>query len=230
MVTESLDSYRQEVLGNPRPTAKQVAGFVEYAANAHSWYKHLPPVETASFCFYLDPAAGMELIQNAQGEVEVRPRDPANEFHYNWMPTDEYRRRFGVLEFSTDRGSRFLVGGEEGTIFVGPSGRALPPAIAEAGTVGWNAVVHDRSTTAWWWQWKLGNKEVESWPEESGGVAVIAAIADAIEGLPVVSSDHPEVDTEIRRLVLPEQNRQKRLAEDAIQRVLAIVYEGSARA
>ncbi|MCA8962163.1 MAG: hypothetical protein KDC38_16670 [Planctomycetes bacterium] len=200
-----------------------MADFVEFAANAHSWYKHLPPVETAPFCFYLDPSAGMELWRNAEGEVEARPRDPANRFHYTWMPTDVYRRRFSALEFDTDRGSRFIIGRQEGAIFVGPTGRPLPAEIMDAGEVGWNAVVHRRAATTWWWRWQLGDS-FGPWPDESGGDRVIEEIAELIRATPKTRECDEALDPEIRRLVLPEQRRQKRLAEEAIARVVALVY------
>jgi hypothetical protein len=71
----------------PRPNELQVGEFVQHLLGAHSWYKHLSIVNRAQFVLFLAPDAG--------GGFESTER-----LHYSWKTTDEYRRRFGLLDFA----------------------------------------------------------------------------------------------------------------------------------
>lgn len=71
----------------PRPSAAQRAAFVEHVAWAHSWYKHLPLLEGGRFLVVLAPDAG-------EGYSDAHPRT-----HYGWKTTEEYRQRFGHLDY-----------------------------------------------------------------------------------------------------------------------------------
>lgn len=74
----------------------QMQQFALFVSNAHSWYKHLPYLPPGEpFQFFLDPGAGMQLVVSSQGSVDATPRAEPG-FHYSWLPTVEYRARFGL--------------------------------------------------------------------------------------------------------------------------------------
>lgn len=86
-----------------QPTEAQCQAFAYYISGAHSWYKHIPLLTGAEFAFFLSKQAGA-------GYSVEKPR-----LHYSWQTTDEYRDRFGYLDYgwrfkSTDRFDRDAVG------------------------------------------------------------------------------------------------------------------------
>ena len=109
----------------PRPTDVQFREFAAHIGKAHSWYKHLPLLSGGQFVVFLAPDAGIgrlvarlegtgyQLVTPPEGPVftEANPR-----LHYSWRTTEEYRRRFGYLDYArrTHDDSRFGrdVGGE----------------------------------------------------------------------------------------------------------------------
>lgn len=78
---------RKELLSLPRPSPEQVAEFVSHVSWAHSWYKHLPLLTGGEFAFFLAADAG-------DGYTSESPR-----LHYSWNTTQEYRERFGFLDY-----------------------------------------------------------------------------------------------------------------------------------
>jgi hypothetical protein len=72
----------------PRPSLEQQRNFVDHLGWAHSWYKHLPLLSGGQFLVFLSEDAG-------SGYDENRPR-----LHYSWKTTDEYRQRFGYLDYA----------------------------------------------------------------------------------------------------------------------------------
>ena len=94
----------------PRPSDEQFAAFAEHIGEAHSWYKHLPLMTGRSFVVFLAPDSGIgqlvarltesgyELVAPPEGPVftEEHPR-----LHYSWKTSDEYRQRFGYLDFAS---------------------------------------------------------------------------------------------------------------------------------
>jgi hypothetical protein len=71
----------------PWPSEEQIEAFVANVCDAHSWYKHLSLRDGGEFCFFLAKDAGA-------GYTEESPR-----LHYGWKTTEEYRRRFGFLDY-----------------------------------------------------------------------------------------------------------------------------------
>jgi len=70
----------------PWPTPAQCAEFVDHLCWAHSWYKYLPFGGARFVVFVLgDAGTGFEHRQR---------------LHYGWKTTDEYRRRYGVLDYA----------------------------------------------------------------------------------------------------------------------------------
>lgn len=110
--------YVQLVSKLPRPSAQQIESFVEYVAEAHSWYKHLPPTPPGvPFFFFTDPNAGSDLLLEPSGIAKYRERTESTpHLHYNWRPTDEYRHTFGYLQFFTPAGTWILVGEVDGVV------------------------------------------------------------------------------------------------------------------
>ena len=94
----------------PRPTDEQYAAFAEHIGEAHSWYKHLPLLTGRPFVVFLAADSGIgrlvarltgsgyELITPAEGPMftEEHPR-----LHYSWTTSEEYRRRFGYLDYAS---------------------------------------------------------------------------------------------------------------------------------
>lgn len=94
----------------PRPADEQFDAFAKHIGEAHSWYKHLPLLTGREFVVFLAPdsgigrrvakltEAGYELITPTEGPAftEANPR-----LHYSWKTSEEYRRRFGYLDFAS---------------------------------------------------------------------------------------------------------------------------------
>jgi hypothetical protein len=93
----------------PRPTAKQYREFAEHVGDAHSWYKRLPLLTGGQLVVFLAPDSGIgrlvarlegtayHLVTPPEGPVftEANPR-----LHYSWRTSEEYRRRFGYLDYA----------------------------------------------------------------------------------------------------------------------------------
>lgn len=71
----------------PMPTPAQYEAFAHHLCWAHSWYKHLPLLRGGEFIVLLTPNAG-------DGFPEEQPH-----LHYSWKTTQEYRQRFGYLDY-----------------------------------------------------------------------------------------------------------------------------------
>lgn len=94
----------------PRPTDEQFEAFAEHVGEAHSWYKHLDLLTGRPFVVFLAPDSGVgrlvaqrnesgfEIVEPPEGPVftEEHPR-----LHYSWKTSEEYRRRFGYLDFAS---------------------------------------------------------------------------------------------------------------------------------
>lgn len=78
---------RDEVLALPWPTTEQRQAFAAHVCWAHSWYKHLDLMAGGEFVVVLAADAG-------SGYPPDAPRS-----HYGWATTDEYRTRFGHLDY-----------------------------------------------------------------------------------------------------------------------------------
>jgi hypothetical protein len=138
--------------------------FAEFVAGAHSWYKHLPVLPASEpLQFFLDPAAGMQLTQGADGRVTAAPRDKQG-LHYSWLPTAEYRERFGHLGFSKSSGTSVslqsadrsrMVGADDAACVYDPEARALyqlPEEALTAGRAFISGIVHDAASSRDLWQ------------------------------------------------------------------------------
>ena len=109
-------------------------------ANSHSWYKHLPTAADSSrFEAFCDLTSNM---RRQDGRYVEYTQDDGTYFHYTWMTTESYRRRFGYFRYEVDhrhidnrRGAAKNVDGS--SIFI--------PKSARPSAVSVTAVVHDRS-------------------------------------------------------------------------------------
>lgn len=111
-------AYVRLVADLPRPTPEQCNNFVEFVANAHSWYKHLPSLPPGvSFTFFLNPDSGRTRIRTRSGEVGYVDCVDGDDtrFHYTWMPTADYRRRFGHWDYYCANAPTFLILGQTTT-------------------------------------------------------------------------------------------------------------------
>jgi hypothetical protein len=93
----------------PQPTDDQYTAFADHVGEAHSWYKHLPILNGGQFVVFLAPDSGIgrlvarfegtgyQLVTPPEGPVftEANPR-----LHYSWRISEEYRRRFGYLDYA----------------------------------------------------------------------------------------------------------------------------------
>lgn len=173
--TLTLAEYRALARELPLPTPLQVRQFAEYIAGAHSWYKHLRllPANTPIQVF-LDPGAGMQLAQAADGSVRAEVRDKPG-FHYSWLRTAEHRERFGHLAFSKSSGTSVSVVSRDGSAVLpsddapcvydpaGPALYQLPDEVLMAGRAFISAIVHTQGS--WRWRWERLIKEVD-WFDE----------------------------------------------------------------
>lgn len=105
-----MAKYLSEIKNVPKPTEQQISNFINYVASVHSWYKHLPKtLPGVPFYFFIDPNAGCHIhvpwIGRPKAVVyEVRPEKMIS--HNNWMPTNEYRRQCGYLQYYTQAATK----------------------------------------------------------------------------------------------------------------------------
>ncbi len=229
---QHLESYRREVRVQPRPTDAQIDDFVDFVAEAHSWYKHLPLFPPGQpFTFFLNPTAGMEVYSDASGTEHLRERtDQTLRFHYTWMTTAAYRERFGLLDYSTEAGTGFLMLSEGNVVApckstVGP----IPRPICDAGRLNLTGVVHKLSSRLLVLE-RWANFDKASWPEETGGEATlqrIKHIADYINDdtrARMVAGDAAFRDSDLEELFAPERARLRTSMRESIVRVLDLVF------
>ena len=93
----------------PRPTDEQYEAFAEHIGEAHSWYKHLPLLSGGQFVVFLAPDSGIgRLVAHLDGsgyQLVTPPEGPLfteadPRLHYSWKTSEEYRRRFGYLDYA----------------------------------------------------------------------------------------------------------------------------------
>ena len=102
----------------PHPTDEQYREFAAHVGEAHSWYKHLPLLTGGQFVVFLSPDSGIgRLVARFEGasyRLEMPPEGPGftetnPRLHYSWKTSEEYRRRFGYLDYAwrTHEGDTF---------------------------------------------------------------------------------------------------------------------------
>src|SRR6516164_3924843 len=160
-MTPDAGDYLPVIRQLPRPTVAQTERFARYVSSAHSWYKHLPVDPKVPFVFYLDPGAGMSLVQTQGGETAlVEITDESTRFHYTWQKTEDYRRRFGHWNYHAGYGTSFLFAGEGGVVSTAGAGLkvlaesgdwlAVPAHLAGRGTALVSALVHPSPCLGIW--------------------------------------------------------------------------------
>jgi hypothetical protein len=235
--TLGLSEYRALIGSLPLPTTSQVRQFAEYVAGAHSWYKHLPLLRAKTpLQIFVDPAAGMQRTQSADGRVRVSHRDRQG-FHYSWLPTDVYRERFGYLAFSKSSGSSVSLttaGGERQVAnddaprvydLVADASYLLPEEALAAGRAYISAIVHESASWKGLWQdaidrtesfdgiletidgLEIGKRILDRCRELKGDPSR-AEPASAREGEAVPASALAAYDLPLHRLVEAERQRQ----------------------
>jgi hypothetical protein len=247
-----LPTYRQLVSHLPAPSEDQVEAFVDFVSHAHSWYKHLRLTSPRStFQFFLDPQAGMQRVGHPDGTVSAQPRTERG-FHYSWIPTQQYRQRFGFLAFSQAQGTAAYMKAATGDWFIPSDGdpavinttkgtlQLLPPEVLEAGAARVSGLIHTIGANSdFWAHYLLGDDELPFWPEESGGRATMEKMRQRCEELHAnralkqrkLASDHPKrsemdlsmIDYPFYLLVEPERERQLGGMADAIHRLVALL-------
>jgi hypothetical protein len=249
----SFSEYRDVVADLPRPTAEHTEAFSRFVSHAHSWYKHLPlPPPGGPLLFFLDPGAGMQREVTREGRVRVTSREETG-FHHSWVPTQQYRERFGHLAFSRSAGTsvalvgpeRQLVPSDDDPVIYSPRKQCLaqlPPEVLAAGRTDVSGIVHTLAAAhPDIWLGFESSGDLENWPEESGGRAGIGRILDRCRELSEDSSREeqldvsdpraqenyylPFVDYPLHQLLEPERVRQLQGMVVAMQRVCDLVTE-----
>ena len=139
----TLDRYLGWVRGLPPPTAEQAKAFPQFVSQVHSWYKHLPHrAPGVPFLFFIDPNAGCDRVLFADNRIELEARD-APGFTSTWLPTDQYRRRFGYLSYACAHGTtvgdiredRLLIPSFDAAALIDPDGMiwGYPDELIDAG-------------------------------------------------------------------------------------------------
>lgn len=177
----TLPRYRVLVRSLPRPTLLQMQQFAMFVSNAHSWYKHLPlrppggPFSSSSI-----RGAGTQRAISPQGAVNAIPRTERGE-HYSWLPTAEYRERFGYLAYSRSVGTVTHVVSDDGTVltesdvapcvydFTAHRVAQVPATVLKAGRAFVSGVAHTYGTNYHFWLRMVRVNTRVNWPEESGG-------------------------------------------------------------
>jgi hypothetical protein len=130
----------------------------------------------------------MQQVVDANGVLQVVEREEKG-FHYSWIPTKEYRTRFGYLAFSRSRGSSVslvradgarLIPSDNAAVVYDPKRAqlcALPEVLLHAGTTMVSGLVHTLAA-GFLWHRSLDWTHLPDWPAESGGTGTIQRIAD----------------------------------------------------
>ena len=168
-VREGWTRWRAAMKDVPIPTPQQVRNYVRYVCAAHSWYKHLPIVAGTSISLYLSPTSCMKQVRHNDGTRVFEPYVPGDgtQFHYNWTPTDEYRKHYGHLSYNLRH--RRESDGDEIRV-LGLDGQLIPNMIPLRATPV-TAVMHEMSIesghgnlydslVAEIWQTEQGREEV----------------------------------------------------------------------
>ncbi len=247
-----LSEYRRMAGSLPAPTPLQVRQFAEFVAGAHSWYKHLRLLPaTAPLQIFVDPAAGMQRTQAADGSVAVSHRDRQG-FHYSWLPTDAYRDRFGYLAFSKSSGTSVALGiagggqqvaSDDAPRVCDPLAGAsylLPEEALTAGRAFISAIVHESASWKDLWQDAIEKTErFDSTLEPIDGLEIGKRILDRCrelkedparaepasnrEGEAVRASALAAFDLPLHRLVEAERRRQIEGIATAATRLLKLL-------
>jgi uncharacterized protein YndB with AHSA1/START domain len=225
-----LYEYRHVLRDCPAPTDAQIDDFVQYVASAHSWYKHLPVWSPGHpFCFFFHPFSAHDIGAQEDGTpICVRRTDDSEEppeerlplkwSHYSWMPTAKYRERFAFLDYDTSRSRPVLCTAER---FVG-----LPDEVVEVGTVRLTAVIHPhlpQCPPSFFAHLVERSGPTGSWAQDTGGDATVQEILDLCESIRA-KCDSPHGD-KLKRLILPERERQYTEMRRAITRVRDLIYD-----
>ena len=249
----TLEKYRIATYHLSRPSRAQLEAFALHVSQAHSWYKSLPfqpPGE--AFCFYIDPFAGMDLVQRAGAGFDVVWRDKPG-FHYNQLPTAEHRERFGHLAFCS--GGREMVPAVlshiDGLRLPADSAptiydarlrdfRQLPQEVIRAGAARFSSVVHDEVHHSISFSDHLLSSDAPAWPEESGGPAALQGVRARLmelhqqevaqQALPPEQRTYSmfREDAVVSALLAPERRRQHLGMIAAAERVLKLIEVGTA--
>lgn len=212
------------LVGNlPMPRKKHMREFAEYVSSALAWHEQLPLLPAGEpFRFYLNPFAGMDRMLLEDGRAAFIPRgEDAERFQESWLPTEEYRRRFGFLAFACPAAERWIrpvrleIDDEShdgvldnnvnyAVLWVPKKPFNLPDAILKAGTCIVTGVVHPRAACPSAWQRTLETvKSNHAWPAETGGPATLARIRERVAATGPVQN----IDPELQRLLAPERQR-----------------------
>jgi hypothetical protein len=230
--------------------------FAVFVSNAHSWYRDLPYLPPGlPFYFFLDPAAGMQLAVSAQDSVDAIHRSERG-VHYSWLPTAEYRDRFGYLAYSRITGTNFSSLSDDGTWLISSDIGSriydptlhrlfqLPTQVRRVGRAFVSAVAHTGGTDYRSWLGMVRMNTPLDWPEESGGVEAVTKILDRCRVLERDPSRKeyvkPEavdpnedlsasfVDFPLFQLLGPERQRQRAGMVAAMKRVVELVDTSAA--
>ena len=215
-----------------------MVAFAKFVCGAHSWYKHLPYYPPGKpLLFFVDPAAGMDLTFHTD-RVEATPRLERG-FHYSWIPTHEYREKFGHLAFSRTSGTTVyrvaadctvLAPGDDVPAIYDPVARSLrrlPAEVVAAGVAMVSGIVHPASTDPQLVLQFANERARAAWPEESGGLTTLLELLDYCRGrreqLRRSGSLNWEVsDEQLMRLLAPERMRQHEGMVAAMTRVVEL--------
>ena len=238
----SLAEYQKYVGWLPRPSPEQIENFVQFVSAAHSWYKHLPLLPPgAPFHFFVDPFSGHDRIVQRGGGVVLEERTEASRrFHYTWMTTKEYRRRFACLAYESGAGTGFLVQVDgvvreyaEVPIFGSAHGAyRIPLEVAQAGMVELTAAIHPFTSQAEGWGLAVDFQRdrdedgvAGQWPSETGGERTLQQIEQLFARPDARGWSYERFDAELAALLLPERQRLQGSMTEAINRVLALIYD-----
>ena len=219
--TLTLADYVNLLSGVPLPSTQQKTEFAEFVSTSHSWYKHLPVNPPGQqFYFFLDKYAGcdLRLLNDIASPMERNKQGQ----HHSFIPTAEYRSRFGYLDFGCGRVP--AVPGDGGKM------HGLPKEILEVGGAPLTAIVHEDSPV-----YRVCS-QMTDWPEELGGRTALEKIAarcremqDPATPQLVRYTSLSYVDPLLDDLVAPERQRQKREIVRSIDRVCELIRAGWAQ-
>jgi hypothetical protein len=238
-----LPTYRELLRDVPPPTAVQREAYPQWVANAHSWYKHIPPLGPGvPFLLYLDPGAGHDRVRRDDGGWKAAPRTEQG-FHYTAIPTADYQRQFGHLAFANgeatqtgtlEDGSPRVETGFDTPVVDKHGVESLLPVEVEENAVSLTSIIHPSANQSFMWD-MLASWDVADcpWPDASGGSETFEKIHarccelrdDFSKYVAPPSSMRYELGTDaiFAELVAPERQRQRQLMLDAIERLLALV-------
>jgi len=160
-------------------------------------------------------------------KIEYRERTTCG-FHYSELSTEEYRRKYGYLDYRCRPQSIPAVRDPEDVRMNRDRRILVPDEIWRAGQVNLTGLIHPQASHPNIWAYlsqRMPRFAEAAWTEQMGGKETffrLVELAKRYYELP--SSEAVSYRRELELMVNPERERQRGFMRAAVERVLQLVY------